>query len=415
MNKAYIVAGLGFGDEGKGQITNALCRIHNVKQIIRYNGGPQAGHNIVMPDGRHHCFSQFGAGTFDPSVRTYLSKYMMVEPNSMLTEAKELADKGVPWALENITIDPECLVITPWHWLLNQAREVSRGKNRHGSCGFGVGEARAMAEKGIGLRVGAIARSAVPMLAEIKMYAKSEMSDLILAAKDESTLTLRSYAKSIDDSDLFVVNDVLQNWLTKIKVSKLQKSATDTGVLMEGAQGVLLDEDYGFAPHNTWTKTTFDNGLEIAKELELSPVKIGVLRTYLTRHGAGPFPTESSKYAYPDHNKQGDFQGNFRQGAFDFILANYAIRACNGIDELALTHTDRIPDQWEYAYSYSKFDTTEQIWNSAKFNKVKPLYETTPKESVLAQINNWLWLQHKAKFGYISAGNTVEDVKENRA
>jgi adenylosuccinate synthase len=108
----------------------------------------------------------------------------------------------------------------------------------------------------------------------------------------------------------------------------------------------MLDEVYGFAPFITWTDCTFGNANEM-----LSPVddvqisRIGVLRTYYTRHGAGPFPTEDASLTFPEqHNGAHEFMGAFRLGNFDFDLARKAIDVCGGVDELAITHADRLPE-----------------------------------------------------------------------
>ncbi len=185
MDAHVIVVDLGFGDAGKGSIVDWLCaagsanaaqgvhpanRQHRgfakgelqgralvggpVKAVIRFNGGAQAGHNVVTPSGRHHTFSQFGSGTFH-GVPTHLSRYMVVDPLALAAEASALGD---PYHL--LTIDPEALVVTPWHAAANRAKETLRGQDRpgpypslrdappgkplagrHGSCGMGVGEA----------------------------------------------------------------------------------------------------------------------------------------------------------------------------------------------------------------------------------------------------------------------------------
>lgn len=407
MSKAYIVAGLGFGDEGKGQITQGLCRIHNIKTIVRYNGGPQAGHNIVLADGRHHSFAQFGAGTFDPQITTHLSRYMMIEPYAMLNEAHALSKKGVTWALDNLAIDPECIIITPWHWMLNQAREMSRGSAKHGSCGMGVGECKAMALEGLALRAKDIGTpNALALLKMIKSNALGKMHDIFqdmpydrIAIFDKDSAMV-----AMVDEHIPFVNAFYESWLQQIKIAKLEKAAITDGIVMEGAQGVLLDEDWGFAPHNTWSKTTFDNGLILAKELELTPVKVGVIRTYATRHGAGPFPTEDKSYAYADHNKTNEYQDNFRQGPFDAVMFIYALRACNGIDELALTHVDKLHSNWQACTSYTSEECfpVAGVWDSAMLNKIKPNIQ---RVYLLAKLRT-----HKLR--YISDGQFVECVRE---
>src|SRR5947207_7285945 len=108
------LVGLGFGDCGKGLFTDALCRRWPVHTVARFNGGAQAGHNVVTPDGRHHTFAQFGAGTFVPGVRTHLARQMVVHPLALWLEARGLASVGVPDALERLTVSARALAITPF-------------------------------------------------------------------------------------------------------------------------------------------------------------------------------------------------------------------------------------------------------------------------------------------------------------
>src|ERR1051325_6458376 len=137
---AHIVVDLTFGDAGKGTITDLLARTRPVHTVIRFNGGAQAGHNVIAPDGRHHTFSQFGSAPLVPGVRTHLSRHMILNPLSMLVEERKLAAIGVADAFERTTISAEALVITPFQRAVNRLREMSRGEGRHGSCGMGIGE-----------------------------------------------------------------------------------------------------------------------------------------------------------------------------------------------------------------------------------------------------------------------------------
>ena len=127
--RAIIVIGLGFGDCGKGTIVDHLTRAPGAHTVVRFNGGPQAGHNVVLPDGRHHTFSQFGSGTFVGGVQTLLSRFMLVEPYALLNEANHLVQSGVPDPLDRLWIDKRCAVITPAHQAANRLRE-GRGPRR---------------------------------------------------------------------------------------------------------------------------------------------------------------------------------------------------------------------------------------------------------------------------------------------
>src|SRR6476659_2269299 len=112
--RAIILGGLGYGDEGKGTWTDFLARVEPVHTVVRFNGGAQAGHNVVTPDGRHHTFAQCGSGTFVRGVNTHLSRFMLLNPLRLLREAEELCALGVGDALARTTIDRAALVTTPF-------------------------------------------------------------------------------------------------------------------------------------------------------------------------------------------------------------------------------------------------------------------------------------------------------------
>src|SRR6516164_8176372 len=145
MKRAIITVGLGFGDEGKGATVDFLTRRLEADLVVRYCGGCQAGHNVELPDGRRHTFSQFGAGTLAAAPnppRTYLGSNVIIDPLALVREARHLAELGVDDPARLLTIHPRCLVVTPWLQTLNRLRELSRGDAKHGSCGQGIGEAR---------------------------------------------------------------------------------------------------------------------------------------------------------------------------------------------------------------------------------------------------------------------------------
>ncbi|HET8846443.1 MAG TPA: adenylosuccinate synthetase, partial [Ktedonobacteraceae bacterium] len=140
---AIFITDLGFGDAGKGTITDFLARRFSAHTVVRYNGGPQAAHNVVCPDGRHHTFSQFSSGMFLPGTRTLLSRFMLINPLNMLKESRHLNAYGISDALQRVQIDRRALVITPFQRAMNRLREIARADSRHGSCGEGVGECMA--------------------------------------------------------------------------------------------------------------------------------------------------------------------------------------------------------------------------------------------------------------------------------
>jgi adenylosuccinate synthase len=118
-------------------------------------------------------------------------------------------------------------------------------------------------------------------------------------------------------------------------------------MVFEGAQGVMLDEKHGTAPHNTWTNTTFENADTLLDEVGVARkdrTRIGCFRTYYTRHGAGPFPTEETGLDLPEpHNGDEGFQGKFRVGRFDYRMAEEALDIVRGVTFLAVSHLDYLP------------------------------------------------------------------------
>src|SRR5215210_8082512 len=124
--RAIVLVGLGYGDEGKGAWTDFLARTEPVHTVVRFNGGAQAGHNVVAPDGRHHTFAQFGSGTLVRGVNTHLSRFMLVNPLGLLREDAELRALGVTDALARLSIDREALVTTPFQVAANRLRELAR-------------------------------------------------------------------------------------------------------------------------------------------------------------------------------------------------------------------------------------------------------------------------------------------------
>src|SRR6185295_18463293 len=138
MPPAYVVAGLGFGDEGKGTITEFIAKTIGAKIVVRYNGGAQAAHNVVTPDGRHHTFSQFGSGSL-VGAGTHLSKHVIIEPLALMNERRALLKVG---GNTEISINHDALITTQYHRAANRLREILRKDGRHGSCGMGIGETR---------------------------------------------------------------------------------------------------------------------------------------------------------------------------------------------------------------------------------------------------------------------------------
>lgn len=421
---AYVVIGLGWGDESKGSITDALCRKTGASLVIRFNGGPQAAHHVVLADGRSHCFSSFGAGTL-AGADTYLSEHVLIDPFAILKEAEALERLGVTDPLRHLFIHRDCLVITPLHRALNRAREAARGDARHGSCGVGLGEAVRMAQEHS-------KRGALRMLDLVQVNASTSILRYQWMSIQDEYMQLSAeehlqWPWPGPDSETFLedlgkLSRAYQQFASHAHVvdDDWLRYRTDSVVVCEGAQGVLLDEDYGFPPHTTWSSCTPANAyaaLAPWAEVDTKIVKIGVTRAYATRHGQGPFPTETEAAHYTDaYNGDHPWQGRFRVGHLDVVLLSYAIRACGGIDYFAVTHLDQLHWPIKAAYNYQDWrgrvgplplwphDTVGREALGALLGSVQPVHMTFSDVESFLKMFTGGW-----PLGIVSRGPTAED------
>ena len=442
--KAYLVIDLGFGDSGKGLLTDFLVRRTGAGLVVRYNGGAQAGHNVHTPEGTRHTFSQFGSGSFVPGVKTFLSRHVLVHPSALLVEGQVLEKKGVQSVFERLRISEEARIITPFHQAANHIREMARGQKRHGSCGVGVGETAADALAHPESCILAADLYNLPRLRRklnsLREYKKEQLSGLF-----GKVLSGDEFAR---EWEIFESEDVIENWLSMIAPlsamglvvpdAQLQDWLRGTEqVVFEGAQGVLLDEDLGFFPYTTWSRCTDANALDMLSEMapEAEAFRIGQLRSYAVRHGPGPLPSEAEIFnpLVREDNHYNDWQGNVRYGFFDALLARYALAANGGVDTLMITHLDTLKNlkEWTYSAGYmwpagsayaaagegileeipslSGLTLEEQAQFSQALYKAKPLLKTCPadEEEVLARIEDLCG----QKVGLVSSGPSAGDVR----
>lgn len=349
----WLVAGLGFGDEGKGSVVDYLARDCGARTIVRYNGGAQAGHRVVTPDGREHVFSQFGSGMLIPEVRTHLSRFMLIEPAGMLREDEHLRAIGCADAFERTTIDREAPVVTPFHIAANRLIELSRGASKHGSCGLGIGETMEDVQKlGVhALRARDLCNASSLKEKLIAICARKLLKmRRVLNCRAVSEDAARYLETCEDHTTLDWCLDRYADFARRAHITggkHLGVLLRQGNAIFEGAQGMLLDRSHGFYPHVTKTDITFRNALLLLREMRYagSVIRIGVVRGYCTRHGNGPFVTEDDRLSalLPDaQNAAHEWQGKFRVGHFDVVAARYALSGLGGIDELAITNLDRL-------------------------------------------------------------------------
>jgi adenylosuccinate synthase len=347
MKRAIITVGLGFGDEGKGATVDFLARRFEADLVVRYCGGCQAGHNVQLPDGRRHTFSQFGAGTLaaapDPP-RTYLGPNVIIDPLAMAREARHLADLGVHDPAQFLTIHPSCLVTTPCLQILNRLRELSRGDAKHGSCGQGIGETRSYWLKyGEDAIVAADLRNLDVLRHKLELQRQRtllELQDFIDkmnadALQEFHLWELNAEVVACDLHDAFPEGMVIDTAVPAFHTA-----------IFEGAQGVLLDEYRGFHPHTTWNTVTPHHAWELVQAMGVEAVSVlGVTRAYTTRHGEGPLPTfsgELTERLKDVGNPWNRWQGSLRCGWLDLPLVRYAAAVAGPLDGIVVNHLDHV-------------------------------------------------------------------------
>lgn len=317
--KAMAVIGAAFGDEGKGHVVDYLCEDRpNLSTVVRFNGGAQAGHTVELANGQRHVFHHFGSGTLRGAA-THLSEFFIVNPLLWKKEWKEIPTTG-----HSNTMHYDCPLTTPYDMLVNQEAEQARGSARHGSCGAGVNET--------------VTRNEIPKY-------RTTASDLIAPSVLKHKLeTIRDYyavrrlvsLTALPPSETFMErlnsDRILEDYLAICKEMLERYSFQNyTGrspkMVFEGAQGLLLDEKHWFFPHVTRSRTGLRNVITILQREGINELDVYyVMRTYMTRHGVGSFPTEDLGMSFPDAtNVDNRFQGVLRFGKLDYELIRQAI------------------------------------------------------------------------------------------
>ena len=353
MNIPAIV-GLNFGDESKGASVDATVRDTGAKLVVRFNGGPQCSHTVVTSSGQSHGFSQFGSGTFVPDVRTFLSRYVAINPSSLIVEGNTLTKLGATSVFERMFVSPDAPVITPFHIAVNRIREWNRGEERHGSCGQGVGEcvADSLISPDAVLRIKDLAnRNVTQDKLEVLRLANWRNLSQLMGDCEVSTVTLREVSllgNNKISAQISANYSQCYNLVTIAQDEQFIRNALSDGVVFEGGQGALLHQDLGFTPHVTWCETGFYNAECLMKEINasLSLHRVGIMRGYSTRHGAGPFVGAHSDFKNLPNERSSPhefWQGEFRRGYFDMVLAKYAVEQITGpIDEIHVSCMDQM-------------------------------------------------------------------------
>jgi adenylosuccinate synthase len=306
---AIAVIGAHYGDEGKGLVVDRMVRDLADPWVVRFNGGAQAGHTVTLADGWRHVFSHFGAGTF-AGAPTFLSRFFVANPYLFLREAEELKAAGVA---PRVVLDPRSPLTTPYEVLVNRAVEEARGVRRHGSCGVGFGETLEREENGPSITASLLddvdtLRARLDLLRT--NHVPRRLASLGVAIDAETRADLH---------DPSVTEQFIETARTFRRRIELAGAEVCTGrpVVFEGAQGLLLDQTLGAFPYVTRSHTGLPNVVALASELGFDEVEVFyTLRSYVTRHGAGPLPHELPAPPYDGivdlTNRPNPFQGTLR-------------------------------------------------------------------------------------------------------
>ena len=314
------VIGANFGDEGKGLAVDHLCSGLENTLVVKHNGGAQAGHTVETEDKRF-VFHQLSSGSFRRA-DTLLAETFFPDLYKLCGEVSDF--RALSGHSPVIYADVNARITITDDVLLNMAVETSRGKDRHGSCGMGVYEAVLRSEAGFGITVGRLVGMTEAELAS--ELARIRREYVLPRLERLAPIAAGEYTELLHDGNVLMntAAGILKGAELITPVSGLRElSQKMEGIVFEGAQGLLLDWNYErYAPHLTASRTGLHNPLKLCSSSGLTLDRaIYVMRSYVTRHGAGPLPHECSPEAIgklsPDRtNTPNEWQGGLRFGLY---------------------------------------------------------------------------------------------------
>jgi adenylosuccinate synthase len=375
-HRCTVIVGAQWGDEGKGKIVDVLAE--RVDIVARYQGGANAGHTVHVGE-EEFVLHQIPSGILHPRRRCLLGNGVVLDPFQFFEELDALTARGID-AEPRVGISGRAHLLLPYHKALDRAAELSRGASRIGTTGRGIGPAYEDKVARQGIRV-----------AELRDAGRAERALRAAAERVNERLAAQRSEETVDADRL--VDEVLE------VRGRLLPLATETGreihdalragrrVLLEGAQGALLDVDHGTYPFVTSSNTTAGGA---ALGVGIGPTAIdaviGVVKAYTTRVGSGPLPTELPS---PMQERVRELGGEYgattgrarRCGWFDAVVVRYAARV-NGLTGLAVTKLDVLDtlDEIRIATGYRAGGETldEFPGDLGLLEEAEPVYETMP-------------------------------------
>ncbi|WP_440875072.1 adenylosuccinate synthase [Thalassotalea sp. PLHSN55] len=377
MGKNVVVLGTQWGDEGKGKIVDLLT--DKAKYVVRYQGGHNAGHTLVI-DGEKTVLHLIPSGVLRDNVKCLIGNGVVLCPKALMTEIAMLEDKGVP-VRERLLISDACPLILPYHNALDAAREKARGSKAIGTTGRGIGPAYEDKVARRGLRVGDLvnAETFATKLKEIVEYHNFALTNYykVEAVNYEEVL-----------ADALAVRDIIVGMIADIPELLDQARIAGERIMFEGAQGTLLDIDHGTYPYVTSSNTTAGG---VSTGCGFGPCNIdyvlGITKAYTTRVGSGPFPTELDDeighHLGTVGHEFGATTGRERRcGWFDAVAMHRATQV-NSVTGFCLTKLDVLDGLKELKICTGYQTKSGEIITvpptaAEGYEEITPVYETMP-------------------------------------
>lgn len=331
---ATVVVGGQWGDEGKAKIVDFLMSEHDV--VIRYQGGANAGHTVVSHDGKF-AFHLIPSGVLFPHITGVLGSGMVIDPFGFIDEFQQLVTRGID--LEGrVMISSSAHVVMPYHKIVDNLLEAELKDKKIGSTGKGIGPAYTDKYSRKGMRFSSFMLDKEDLFEEVKT--RVDFANRFLEVFNAP----KSSAEKIA-ADFANIKEIISHFVVDLheKVTEFKKDGKR--ILLEGAQGTLLDIDHGTYPYVTSSSCTIGGALSGSglNHRDISKV-VGIFKSYVTRVGNGPFPTElpgeEGQILRDRGAEYGTTTGRPRRcGWFDVVAARYAVEL-NGITDIALTKLD---------------------------------------------------------------------------
>jgi adenylosuccinate synthase len=373
-----VVVGTQWGDEGKGKIVDLLTRYADF--IVRFQGGNNAGHTLVV-EGKQFIFHLIPSGILYENKKCMIGNGVVIDPEVLLAEMKELQESGLPVSPERLMISENAHLIMPYHKALDLNQEAAlKSSKKIGTTGRGIGPCYGDKILRKGIKIGDLLDED---LFRDKLRDNVEEKNFLL------TRRLNSEPVSFDavNRQFQLLAEKLAPYLGNVSVELDQARKSGKHILFEGAQGTQLDIDHGTYPFVTSSNTVAGNA---CTGTGFGPVHIdaviGILKAYTTRVGSGPFPTELFDDTGDQlQRKGGEFGATTgrkrRCGWLDSVVANEAIRL-NSITGLAVTKLDVLSGQQKIKIATS-YNADGRVFRAMPSNirmteKVKPVYEEIP-------------------------------------